>query len=428
MMELSLPAILSVIFVIVFSIASAKPAIEDTSSLDHQYHNTLQSAIADFSQSLYVQLAETSGDENFVFSPLSLHSALSLLYLGTKDNSSTQQQLGAAMGIINNPQLLRQSYQQVVKSYREQQSFLYGNHIWVGKEFTLKPDYEKLVSSDFESGICSLDFAGSHPEQVVNDWIDKMTGGKINNLVDSFSSGTMMFLANALYFNEKWLQPFKDTDYAGNPIEDYFYTITGKVKVPMIQQISSEMVYGEIQTQNDLLQVVTVPYQNKDFEMQIIIPNNAKGLNILEDQMKLKVKQDDNTGFNLFKILKNDYSGKIDDIQLKMPKFKLKSRFNAAEILKNLGARDVFTAEAELDKMVDGGPIGVGKVIHEAVVEVSKEGTKGAAATGVEIVLFSASFGEQKNIVVDRPFLFIVQDKLNNIPVLVGRVKNPGNP
>ena len=54
---------------------------------------TLQSAIADFSQSLYVQLAETSGDENFVFSPLSLHSALSLLYLGTKDNSSTQQQL-----------------------------------------------------------------------------------------------------------------------------------------------------------------------------------------------------------------------------------------------------------------------------------------------------------------------------------------------
>ena len=90
MMELSLPAILSAISLTnLVSTASAKPAVEDTSSLD-QYHNTLQSAIADFSQSLYVQLAETSGDENFVFSPLSLHSALSLLYLGTKDNSSTQ--------------------------------------------------------------------------------------------------------------------------------------------------------------------------------------------------------------------------------------------------------------------------------------------------------------------------------------------------
>merc|ERR1719435_21938 len=427
-MELSLPAILSVISVIFVSIASAKPAVEDTSSLDHQYRNTLQSAIADFSQSLYTQLAETSGDENFVFSPLSLHSALSLLYLGTKDNSSTQQQLGAAMGIINNPKLLRQSYQQVAQSYRGQKSFLYGNHIWVGKEFTLKPDYKKVVSSHFESCISPLDFAGDHPEQEVNKWIDQMTGGEIHDLVDSFSSGTMMFLANALFFNEKWLQPFEDTDSAGNPIEDYFYPITGKVKVPMIQQISSKMVYGEIQTQNDLLQVVPVPYQNKDFEMQIIIPKDAKGLNILEDQMKLKVEQDDNTSFNLFKILKNDYSGYIDDIQLRMPKFKLKSRFNAADILKNLGARDVFTAEAELDKMVDGGPIGVGKVIHEAVVEVSKEGTQGAAATGVEIVLFSASFGEQKNIVVDRPFIFIVQDRVNNIPVLVGRVKSPSYP
>ena len=422
-MELSLPAILSAIYLT--SLVSVASPVGDTPSLDNNYHNTLQSAVADFSQSLYVQLAEASEDENFVFSPLSLHSALSLLYLGTRDNSSSQQQLGAAMGIINNPQLLRQSYQQVVQSYRGQHSFLYGNHIWVGEGFTLKPDYQELVSSQFGSNISSLDFAGAHPEKEVNDWIEKMTGGKISNLVDSFSSGTMMFLANALYFNEKWLQPFEDKDYTGNPIKEFFYTNDGKIKVPMIQQISSKIVYGEIETQNDLLEVVTIPYENKDFEMQIILPKGAKGLNILEDQMKLREEQDDNSHFNLFKALKNVYSGYIEDIQLRMPKFKLKSKFNAADILKNLGARDVFTAEAELDKMVEGGPIGVGKVIHEAVVEVSEEGTKGAAATGVEIVLFSASFGEQKNIVLNRPFIFIVQDRVNNIPVLVGRVKSP---
>merc|ERR1712013_599138 len=375
-MELSVPAILSAIYLT--SLVSVASPLGDTPSHDNNYHNTLQSAIADFSQSLYVQLAETSGDENFVFSPLTL------LYLGTRDNSSSQQQLGAAMGIINNPQLLRQSYQQVVQSYRGQHSFLYGNHIWVGEGFTLKPDYQELVSSQFGSNISSLDFAGAHPEQEVNDWIEKMTGGKISNLVDSFSSGTMMFLANALYFNEKWLQPFEDKDYTGNPINEFFYTNDGKIKVPMIQQISSKIVYGEIETQNDLLQVVTIPYENKDFEMQIILQKEAKGLNILENQMKLSEEQDDNSHFNLFKALKNVYSGYIEDIQLRMPKFKLKSKFNAADILKNLGARDVFTAEAELDKMVEGGPIGVGKVIHEAVVEVSKEGTKGAAATGVE--------------------------------------------
>ena len=85
--------------------------------------------MAQFTQSIYVHLAKTSDQENFVFSPLSLHSALSLLYLATTDNSPTQDQLGAAMGIINSHDLVKTAYQKQVQQYRNQTSFLYGNHI-----------------------------------------------------------------------------------------------------------------------------------------------------------------------------------------------------------------------------------------------------------------------------------------------------------
>ena len=91
--------------------------------------------------------------------------------------------------------------------------------------------------------------------------------------------------------------------------------------------------------------------------------------------------------------------------------------------MKTLGATEMFTSGAELDKITAGGPIGVGNILHEAVVEVTKDGTEGSAATGVELTLFSAGF--QKHIMVDRPFIFIIQDKVNNIPILVGRIKNP---
>ena len=57
--------------------------------------------------------------------------------------------------------------------------------------------------------------------------------------------------------------------------------------------------------------------------------------------------------------------------------------------------------------------------------QVTKEGTEGAAATGVEIALFSAAFGEQIDIVVNRPFIFVVQDRKNKIPVLVGKITDP---
>eukprot|EP00090_Calanus_glacialis_P012407 TRINITY_DN2095_c0_g1_i1.p1 TRINITY_DN2095_c0_g1~~TRINITY_DN2095_c0_g1_i1.p1 ORF type:complete len:431 (-),score=112.20 TRINITY_DN2095_c0_g1_i1:45-1337(-) len=415
------------------AVGSAFPKIEKNNEdidadLETHYQRALESAIGDFSQSMYVHLAQTSGEENFVFSPLSLHSALTLLYLGTKDNSVTQQQLGAAMGIVNNPQLLKISYQKVIETYKDQDSFLYGNHIWVGNDIEIKSDYKDLIQRQFGSGVSNLNFHKPDAVEKVNGWISNMTRGKIENLVDSFSSETQMFLANALYFNEKWLEPFEETDYAGNIIEEYFNTNAGKVKVPMIQQTSSKMIYGEIQTENGILEVVTIPYKNNNFEMQIIIPKDKKGLNILEDQMKLKEAQDDKSSFNLFKVLKNESFDYIKDVNLRMPKFKLKSKFDAAEALQRLGAKDIFTSGAELDKIIGGGPVGVGKVIHEAVVEVTKEGTEGAAATGVEIVLFSASFGEEKNIVLDRPFIFIVQDRLNNIPVLVGRVKNPSYP
>ena len=161
--------------------------------------------------------------------------------------------------------------------------------------------------------------------------------------------------------------------------------------------------------------------------MQIIIPEANKHLSIVEDMMASEIDRDkvDENSFNLFKKTKNESIFEYDDIHLMFPKFQVKSKFNAAEALKTLGAREVFTSGAELDKITAGGPVAVGNVLHEAVVEVTKNGTEGAAATGIELTLFSAGF--MKTISVDRPFIFIVQDKVNNIPVLVGRIKKPTN-
>ena len=43
----------------------------------------------------------------------------------------------------------------------------------------------------------------------------------------------------------------------------------------------------------------------------------------------------------------------------------------------------------------------------------------------MEVVLFATASGKQKDIVVDRPFIFVVQDRENKIPVLVGKITDP---
>merc|ERR1712107_683994 len=110
----------------------------------------------------------------------------------------------------------------------------------------------------------------------------------------------------------------------------------------------------------------------------------------------------------------------LEEVFLKMPTFK---DMDAVQPLRKLGVRRVFNQDAEL-KGISRAPISVSRIKHASLVEVTKEGREAAAARGVEI--FSAAFfGEQKDVVVDRPFIFIVQDKKNQIPLLVGKVADP---
>merc|ERR1712142_128199 len=186
----------------------SSPSICDEDILDTEFQQSLAAAVADFTQSIYAHLASSSKQDNFVFSPLSLHSALSLLYLATKDNSTTQEQLGAAMGIVNSQELLKTAYNGIINSYRNQNSFLYGNHIWVGRDFQLDEEYVEVVRNKLNADVSNLEFDKKKAVDEVNKWISKTTNNKIKDLVDSFSADTEMFIANALYFKEGWLVPF----------------------------------------------------------------------------------------------------------------------------------------------------------------------------------------------------------------------------
>jgi len=407
----------------------SSPSICEEDILDTEFQQSLAAAVADFTQSIYAHLASSFKQDNFVFSPLSLHSALSLLYLATKDNSTTQEQLGAAMGIVNSQELLKTAYNGIINSYRNQNSFLYGNHIWVGRDLYLDEQFESVVINDFNSGVSKVDFKRREAVTEVNRWIKETTKNKIQKMVESFSADTEMFIANALYFKEDWLIPFNELNYEGEQLMADFETASGKLKVPALWQESDRFGYGEIKTKHNIkLGLVTIPYKNEMFQMQIIIPESANHLGIIEHMMKQNEQRDQSfdflkNGFNLFKDLTNIYDEETQDISLTLPKFNVKNKFNAVDALKNLGAREMFMTGADLDKILAGGPVAVEDILHQAGVEVDKDGTEGYAATGIEVSLLS--LGTQKEVFVDKPFIFIIQDKENNIPVLAGRITNP---
>jgi len=308
----------------------------------------LKDGMADFTQSTYLHLAQQPDLTNFVFSPLSLHSSLSMLFLGTTHGSNTSDEMAKALGVVNNRNVLKLGYHSIVKTYTSEQNFLYGNNFWVQTGFPLNKTFEKLVRDNMNSDVASLDFGEADSVRKVNEWVANMTGGKIDDLVDSFSADTTLFIANALYFKEKWEIPFMDKDpVTGNKLTgDFQKADSGFVNVPFIEQKSSQIGYQLINTTKLVVEVLTIPYKNSLFEMQIILPKNVRSMKNLESIMQLSNEQDLNRNDpNFFNVFTEDNRVEsvdfIEDVYLKMPTFKIKTDMDAAEPLHKLGVHRV---------------------------------------------------------------------------------------
>ena len=356
-------------------------------------NKALKEGMADFTQSMYLHLAQQPDLTNFVFSPLSIHSSLSMLFLGTTHGSNTSDEMAKALGVLNNRNFLKLAYHDIVQTYTSEQNFLYGNNFWVQNGFPLNRTFEKLVKDNMNSNVANLDFADADSVEKVNQWVSNMTGGKIDNLVDSFSADTTLFIANALYFNEKWEIPFLDKDpVTGNKlVGDFQKADSSFVTADFIEQKSSQIGYRLVNKTKLGIELVKIPYKNSLFEMQLIIPKNVREMKTLEGTMQLSNDQDlvasDPNFFNIFsednRIESPDF---IEDVFLKMPTFKIKTDMNAAEPLQKLGVNrvrncctnqprqplffnQVFSQNAELEG-ISNASISVSRIKHTSLVEV----------------------------------------------------------
>jgi serpin B len=123
---------------------------------------------------------------------------------------------------------------------------------------------------------------------------------------------------------------------------------------------------------------------------------------------------------------------KVEVNNFRLPRFKLSFESSVVTILKKLGLELPFGAEADLSRMVErnesGLPLDVGDVIHKAVIEVNEEGTKAAAITMVNIVLFSAIRRpppHRVDFVADHPFAYFIVEEATGAVVFAGHVLDP---
>ena len=86
---------------------------------------------------------------------------------------------------------------------------------------------------------------------------------------------------------------------------------------------------------------------------------------------------------------------------------------------------DAFQAgKADFSGMDGSQDLYITKALHKAYINVDENGTEAAAATAVAIGL-TAIMANPVDLKVDRPFLFLIQDKPTGEILFLGRVTNP---
>lgn len=361
---------------------------------------------SDFAINLYNELRFSRQHDNILFSPLSVATVLSMLLNGARGN--TAKELETVLH-VSGPSVknLFSKLLSELHSYEPNATICTANRLFAEKSFPISREYIYTLKAFYKSGIQSVDFRKQAEKSrvLINKWVSKETHAKIQNLIQKgeVTRNTKLTLVNALYFKGRLSDPFS----ARFTMKETFFGTKGKT---MVNMMSGYATVGRAYDKDLDVEVVAVPYAGDKLSMIIVLPKKKDGIFDLD----ITLTPSKFTG--LLKQLQDEL------VVLALPKFKLSMPVELSKVLKVLGLEQVFSESADLSGITKARGFSLGSVIHEAFMEVKEEETEAVAARS-ELIAGSA-LRELDGVIVDHPFLFAIQSRNHDSPLLLGSIRN----
>ena len=375
----------------------------------------------DFAFDLYAQLKDAEG--NLFFSPYSISTALAMTYAGARGETEKQIAKTLHFPVVQyfDSDPFQRDYCNLIKQLNAQgqngdYQLIIANALWAQKDYPFRniPEgFESFlgwVESCYKARVENVDFVNETEKtrKKINKWVEDETNKQIQNLIPEgvLNAMTRLVLTNAVYFKGDWAETF---DKAKTKDADFFISADTTVTAPLMYQ-KETVEYAE----NDLLQILQLPYQGDDLSMVFLLPKDKHGLADLETEL---------TAEKLTEWQKQLHK---EDVFIYLPRFKITSQFSLNDTLAKMGMPDAFDeSKANLSGMTGNKDLFISAVLHKAFVEVNEEGTEAAAATGVMIGLTSVRTTSPHVFRADHPFIFIIKDNNTGSILFVGRVADP---
>ena len=163
-----------------------------------------------FGSRLFAALvAERGADFNMVMSPLSAGMALSLARFGARGATAAALDQVLSMRELDQPTIEQRGAQMMSDLLgRTDVTLEMANAIWVDTRVTPTPTFSASTAR-WHATTASLPLATSNAMEAINHWADSVTHKKIKTILsEPLDKMARRFIANAVYFKGKWLEPF----------------------------------------------------------------------------------------------------------------------------------------------------------------------------------------------------------------------------
>lgn len=389
---------------------------------DKKQATTAAAAANEFNRNLYREIQKLRGrEENTFASGYSAFAALSTLSCGMNESHDATGELlrGLCLAADDAVPTLDEVARMTALTGRSMENcksngLSIADSLWISDRMEVADAFQSIYAprlNVMDAQVFQTDFGSQANVDEVNKWVSDATNGMIEKMKDKPDPDTIAEIYNAIYFDGKWETEFDAADTKQEP----FYGTASESEVDMMHRVG-EMGYREEKE----FQVVSLPYKDNEFVMNIYLPNDR---NVTMDQMMsdgtLSKEQVD-------RIFGVDGSGAAAERQreviLSLPKFTIEDDLNLCDPVKNCGINQIFE-DAHMSGLTTQD-IYVSDIIQKTKIEVDEKGTKAAAVTAI-VMNESSSIEEPAPtpiFIADHPFFFTITHQDTGTVLFTGSI------
>ncbi|MBQ9747133.1 MAG: hypothetical protein IJW21_09975 [Clostridia bacterium] len=351
-------------------------------------------------------LAGSEG-ENALYSPLNIYVMLAMLAEITGGESRGQ--ILALLGEESVEALREKASALWNAAYKDNgvAKSLLSSSVWLSNSEKYNTETLQNLAKYYYASTFSGEMGSAEYNAALQSWLNEGTKGLLSDRISEieFDADTFMALAATVYFSAPWENEFP----VQKTQKGIFHSPSGDTEREFM---NSDYSFGYYYRGENF----SAAYKSLECSgsMYFILPDEG----ITPEE--LLGKED----FGDFLRGGGATDKKFMEISLSVPKFDVSSQSDLKSKLENLGVTDIFSDTTADFTPITKKTIFASDVIHGVRVRIDEKSCEAASYAVVIMEATGAPSGEKINLVLDRPFIFLIKNEMG-LPLFIGIVNNP---